>query len=257
MTASGFRDHFSGHAAEYRTFRPAYPPELFTWLAWISPNRSLAWDCGTGNGQAAIGLADHFERLIATDASPKQLEQAESHSRIQYAVSSAERCPLPGDCVDLVVAAQAIHWFNFDKFYAEVRRVCRPGGLLAITCYYEPSVNDAVDTVLGRYQEVVQPYWPKGREWVDAGYRTVPFPFEELATPNFELTLDSDLPRFLGYLGTWSATREFIKAKDFDPVAKMADEFARAWGSSDTVRTVGWKFNVRVGRVKATTCALQ
>ncbi len=257
MIGSGFRDHFSGHASEYREFRPAYPPELFKWLASISPGRSLAWDCGTGNGQAAIGLADYFECVFATDASAKQIAQAELHPRIEYAVATAERCPLPAASVDLVLGAQALHWFHFDRFYAEVRRVCRPGGILAATCYYEPSVNEAVDAVLARFQDLVRPFWPAGREWVDAGYRTIPFPFEEIAAPQLELTLDSDLPRFLGYLGTWSATREFIQANGFDPVSKMADQFEEAWGEKDAVRRSRWKFNVRAGLARAMDSALQ
>ena len=246
---TAFRDHFSGHAAEYREFRPAYPPKLFEFLASLAPGRALAWDCGTGNGQAAVGLAEHFERVFATDASAKQIQQAETHPRIEYSVAPAERCPLPDASVDLVLVAQAIHWFDFDGFYAEVRRVCRPGGILAATCYFEPGVDNEVDAVLAWFQELVRSYWPAGREWVDAGYRTIPFPFEEVAAPPFDVTLESDLSRFLGYLGTWSATKEFIKAKGYDPVERMSIEFADAWGNADTIRTVRWKFNVRLGRL--------
>jgi len=150
----------------------------------------------------------------------------------------------------LVLVAQALHWFDLARFYAEVRRVGKPQGVIAAICYYEPSVNAAVNAVLARFQEAVQPYWPAGREWVDLGYRTIPFPFEELESPPFELVLAADLPRFLGYLGTWSATRQYIDSNASDPVERMQKPFAQAWGDLNELRTVRWKFNVRVGRVK-------
>src|SRR5207248_5729715 len=200
MTTPGFKDHFSGHATDYRAFRPVYPPELFAFLASAAPGRTLAWDCGTGNGQAAVGLAEHFERVFATDASAGQLAEAEPHPRVEYAVAPAERCPLPDGSVDLVTATQALHWFDHDRFYADVRRVCRPGGLLAATCYYEPSVSPEVDPVLRRWEDFIRPYWTPERVWVDAGYRTIPFPFPEpLPVPPMEVTAACDLARFLGY----------------------------------------------------------
>src|SRR5215831_1555408 len=148
MTEPAFKDHFSAHATDYRAFRPSYPAELFTFLASAAPARDLAWDCGTGNGQAAVALAEHFARVFATDASAEQVKNAEPHPRVEYAVAPAEKCPLPDHTADLVTVAQALHWFDFDRFYAEVRRVARPGGLLAVTCYYEPSVGPGVDPVL-------------------------------------------------------------------------------------------------------------
>ena len=244
-----FKDHFSGHAADYRAFRPEYPAELFAFLAAESPGRSLAWDCGTGNGQAAVMLAERFDRVYATDASAAQVREAEPHPRVEYAVAPAERCPLPEASADLVAVAQALHWFDFDRFYAEVRRVCRPGGLFAATCYSQPSVGPEVDPVLRRWEDFIRPYWTPERAWVDAGFRTIPFPFEEVPSPRFELGLASDLPRFLGYLGTWSATKQYVKLHGSDPLERFAPEFAAAWGDPAAVRTVRWEFNVRLGRI--------
>jgi SAM-dependent methyltransferase len=249
MTAGSFKDHFSGHATEYRAFRPDYPPELFAFLASVAPRRDLAWDCGTGNGQAALGLAEHFTRVFATDASQKQLDEAPPHPRVEYRVAPAERCPLPDASADLVTVAQALHWFDLDRFYAEVRRVCRPGGVLAATCYYAPSVSAEVDPVLRRWEEFIRPYWSPERVWVDAGYRAIPFPFPEVPAPRFEVTINSDLPRLLGYLGTWSATKQYVKAHGSDPVERFGPEFAAAWGDPAAVRTLRWEFNVRLGRV--------
>jgi len=250
MTTPSFKDHFSAHATDYRAFRPVYPPGLFAFLASAAPGRTLAWDCGTGNGQAAVGLADHFERVFATDASAGQLAAAEPHPRVEHAVAPAERCPLPDASADLVTTTQALHWFDHDRFYAEVRRVCRPGGLLAATCYYEPSVSPEVDPVLRRWEDFIRPYWTPERVWVDAGYRTIPFPFPEpLPVPPMEVTAACDLARFLGYLGTWSATKQYVRAHGSDPLDRFGPEFAAAWGDPAAVRTLRWAFNVRLGRV--------
>jgi len=250
MRVPGFKDHFSGHATDYRAFRPAYPHELFAFLASVSPGRELAWDCGTGNGQAAVGLGEHFARVFATDASAEQIANAEPHARVEYAVAPAEKCPLADHSTDLVTVTQALHWFDLDRFYSEVRRVCRPGGLLAATCYYEPSVGPGVDPILRRWEDFIRPYWTTERVWVDAGYRTIPFPFPELPTPRFEVTAESSLRQFLGYLGTWSATKQYVKASNSDPLEGFAPEFATAWGDPAIVRTVRWAFNVRLGRVE-------
>lgn len=243
-----FKDHFSGHAADYRAFRPEYPPELFAFLASVAPTRELAWDCGTGSGQAAVGLAAHFAKVFATDASAEQVKHAEPHPRVEYAVAPAERCPLPDHVADLVTVAQALHWFDFDRFYAEVWRVCKPGGVFAATCYYAPGVNPVVDPVLRRWEDFIRPYWTSERKWVDDGFRTIPFPFPEIPAPHFELTIETDLRGFLGYLGTWSAAKQYAKAHQADPLDRIAPEFAAGWGDPATVRTVRWDFALRLGR---------
>ena len=249
MTTSSFKDHFSAHAKDYREFRPEYPPELFSFLARAAPGRDLAWDCGTGNGQAAIGLAEHFAKVLATDASAEQIRNAQPHPRVEYAVANAEKCPLADHVADLVTVAQALHWFDHDGFYGEVRRVTRPGGLIAATCYYEPSVNPQIDPILRRWEAFIRPYWTPERKWVDAGYRTIPFPFPELPAPRFTLSAECTLDRFLGYLGTWSATRAYIKSHRTDPLEQFRAEFTAAWGDTATVRPLRWAFNVRLGRV--------
>ncbi|MBX9625713.1 MAG: methyltransferase domain-containing protein [Gemmataceae bacterium] len=245
-----FHDHFSGHAPDYRLYRPAYPTGLFAWLAEAAPGRDLVWDCGTGSGQAAVGLAEHFGKVVATDASAEQVANAEPHPRVEYRVAPAERCPLADHAADLVTVAQALHWFDRDRFYAEVRRVAKPGGLLAVWTYDLHSVNPAVDVVLDRLQnEFVIPYWPPERVLVGAGYKTLPFPFPEVAAPAFEMTADWDLARMVGYMNTWSATKRFIKAHGFNPLDRLAADFNAAWGDPATVRTVRWAFYLRAGRV--------
>lgn len=249
MTNS-FKDHFSGHAADYRAFRPTYPPELFAFLASASPSRELAWDCGTGSGQAAVVLAEHFARVFATDASVEQVENAQPHPHVEYAVAPAEACPLPDACVDLATVAQALHWFDHDRFYAEVRRVCKPGALFAAWSYDFHSVNPDIDPILNRLEtEFIGSYWPPERAYVDAGYRTIPFPFPDVETPSFTMTAEWNLATLLGYMNTWSALKRFEKVNKFNPLDRLEEQFAEAWGNPATVRTVRWKLVIRAGRV--------
>ena len=246
---SGFKDHFSGHAADYRAFRPTYPPDLFAFLAALGARHDRAWDCGTGSGQAAVPLAEHFARVIATDASAEQIANADRHPKVEYAVAPAEACPLPDASVDLVLVAQALHWFDHERFYAEVRRACKPGGVVAATCYYEPSVSPAVDPILRKWENFIRPYWTPERVWVDDGYRSIPFPFRELPAPRFELSVPVSLAGLVGYLGTWSATKQYVKQHAADPLKRFTSEFAAAWGDPSTVRTLRWELAMRLGRV--------
>jgi SAM-dependent methyltransferase len=249
--STSFKDHFSGHAADYRAFRPTYPPELFAFLASVAPERELAWDCGTGSGQAAVPLAEDFARVFATDASADQIANAERHPKVEYAVAPAEACPLPDASVGLVLVAQALHWFHHDRFYAEVRRVCKPGGIIAATCYYLPSVGPDVDPLLQGWADFIRPYWTPERVWVDDGYRSIPFAFPEIPAPRFEVTASVSLPGLIGYLSTWSATKQYVKKHGQDPLERFREAFATAWGDPSTVRTLRWELVMRLGRVGA------
>ena len=245
-----FKDHFSSHAGAYARHRPRYPVELFAYLAAIAPGRRLAWDCATGNGQAALGLAEHFERVVATDASARQIGQAEAHPRIAYRVAPAERSGLESGSVELTTVAQALHWFDFDAFYAEVRRVSAPGARLAVWVYDLLRVAPALDAVLRRYHdEVVGPYWPPERKWVDERYATIPFPFEEIAAPAFEMRAEWALADLVGYLDTWSAAKRFKNERGEDPLDLIREELAAAWGGPEAVQAIRWPLVLRVGRV--------
>ncbi len=252
MSAAGnspeFKDHFSGHANAYAAARPTYPPALFDWLAKQCPQHRLAWDAGCGNGQASVALAGHFDQVFASDPSATQIEAATARANVRYAVEPAEQCSLSDHCADLVTVAQALHWFEHARFYAEVRRVLGPGGLLAVWTYERSSVVPAVDAVFGRLYRALDAYWPPERRHVEAGYATLPFPFETIATPAFELICDWTLGQYLAYLRSWSASQRFQKATGNDAVAAIEPDMRAAWGDPAQVRTVRWPMTVKLGQ---------
>ena len=243
-----FKDHFSKQAADYAKFRPTYPQELFDYLGSIAPSRQLAWDCGTGSGQAAVGLASAFDRIIATDASEKQIANAQSYERVEYRVAPAENSGIGSKTIDLIMVAQALHWFDRDRFYAEARRVLKADGILAASAYNLLHIEKPIDEVVNRYYyEVVGPFWPPERRLVEQ-FADLPFPSQEIDPPKFEMTADWNLDHLLGYLGTWSSTQRFIAAKGSDPLEQIADDLRNVWGDPKQLRSVTWPLAVRVGR---------
>ena len=243
----GFKDHFSKQAADYATFRPSYPQELFNYLGTSTPSRQLAWDCATGNGQAAVGLATVFDRVIATDASKKQIANAQPHERVEYRVAPAENSGIQSGAIDLIMVAQALHWFDLDRFYAEARRVMKPHSVLAASAYNLLHIERAIDDIVNRYYyQVVGSFWPPERELVEQ-FGDLPFPFDEIDPPKFEMTASWDLDHLLGYLRTWSSTQRFIAAKGSDPIEQIKDDLRDAWGDPQRIRNVIWPLVLRVG----------
>lgn len=245
-----FKDHFSGHAADYAQFRPHYPEALFAYLASLAPGKALAWDCATGNGQAAVALAAFFERVMAADASAQQIETAEAHPHVEYRVAPAERSGLETGSADLVTVAQALHWFAIPAFFEEAKRVLRPGGIIAVWAYNLLSISPDIDRLIGIfYRETTGPFWPPERDIVEAGYSGVGFPFEEITAPHFEIKSHWTLAQLLGYLRTWSATQRFIAARHYDPVVLLGGELRNLWQPASDVRSVRWPLSLRVGKV--------
>ena len=247
-----FKDHFSGLAANYAAFRPHYPGALYAELAKLVDRHELAWDCGCGNGQASVGLANHFDRVIATDPSAPQIDKAIAADRVTYAVCPAEDAPvLKDDSVDLILAAQAAHWFDLPKFYDEFRRVARPSAKLVLLSYRPTQVDDgAANAALQHfYTDGIGAYWPPERHHVDEGYANIPFPFPEEPGPDLTMEVSWPLDRLVAYAGTWSAVKEYRAKTGKDPLPGFRDALAEVWGNPDAPKRVFWPLTFRIGRV--------
>jgi ubiquinone/menaquinone biosynthesis C-methylase UbiE len=247
-----FADHFSVAAASYASFRPRYPTALFAWLATRVSNRQRAWDCGTGNGQAAVALASHFDEVVASDPSVAQLSHAERVGGVRYVAMTAEHSALADRSVELVTVAQALHWFDRAAFLREVSRVLRRGGALAVWSYGGLKIAPGLDELMTRFHdETIGAYWPAERAIVRAGYAGLELPFSEEATPTFEMTVEWTLSQLGGYLSTWSAVNRYRASRGEDPVPPMVESLRAVWGAPDATRTVRWPLVVRLGRAPA------
>ncbi len=243
-------DNFSTGSAAYATYRPGSPKEIFHFLYSKVNNFKTAWDCGTGNGQVATVLAARFGKVYATDISSEQLALATKKDNIIFLEERAEQTSIPDSSIDLITVAQAIHWFDFDKFYTEVRRVSVPGAVIAAWTYSVLECTPAVDAVIGTlYSGITRAYWNKERDYVDAAYRTIPFPFREIEVPPFSIILYWSLEQLLGYLRTWSGVKHYIAKENRDPVLLVEEDLRKAWGSEDR-RRIQWPVHMRAGLVR-------
>ena len=244
-----FKDHFSSQADHYRVYRPGYPGALYSHIAQQAESHRLAWDCATGNGQAAVMLTPFFDRVVASDASDAQIQQAIDNEHIEYRVMPAEHTDLADTSVDLISVAQALHWFDIAAFFREARRVLKPGGVLAVWCYQNLSVEPEIDAIINLlYADTLADYWPAERKLVENAYHDIMFPFSQMQPVRFSMRADWTLTQLLGYLDTWSATRAFARATGKDPVAALADPLRRYWGAGGQIRQVTWPVILRLGR---------
>jgi len=212
--------------------------------------QGVAWDCATGSGQAAIGLARHFPRVIASDASEAQIAHAIPHPAVEYRVARAEQSGLAAGSVDLVTVAQALHWLDRTAFYAEARRVLAPGGMVAAWCYVLVRIDPAVDGVMEAfYRDTIGPYWPPERRITDERYRTIAFPFAEVATPEFTMEQALTLDELAGYVRTWSGTRRYVERNGCDPVDDLVIKLREHWADPAARRLARWPVHMRAGRV--------
>ena len=241
-----FPDHFSSIAARYATYRPRYPPALVDALA-DRTQPGTAWDVGCGSGQLSVALAERFERVIATDPAQAQLAAAVTDPRVEYRCSPAEASGLPDASVDLAVAAQAAHWFDWPRFVVEVGRVTRSGGLIALISYGNLDLDGDIGFELARYRDVVAGYWPPERVHVDNGYRDLVLPWPAVEAPAIDMTATWTRDELLGYLQTWSATVKLVEREGRAPVIELCERVAAAWPDGET-RTIRWPLTIRLVR---------
>ncbi|MCI0750695.1 MAG: class I SAM-dependent methyltransferase [Flammeovirgaceae bacterium] len=239
------KDYFSSHANAYATFRPTYPNELYDFIFSNVKKSDRAWDCGTGNGQTAQILARQFAIVDATDISQQQLNEAIQLPNINYLVCPAEKTPYEDHCFDLITVSQAIHWFQFDLFYDEVKRVMKPDGIIAVWGYSLITINKPIDALLNDfYTNVVGSYWDAARKFVDSHYKTIPFPFTEIKAPEFEMKFNWTFDQLIGYVNTWSAVKQYIKINQVNPVEALSKKIRPLWFREVEVR---FPLFVRVG----------
>lgn len=229
------KDNFSDQSEIYAKYRPVYPPGLYSFLISLVKERGSAWDCGTGNGQVAMELSKFFEKIFATDLSEEQIKNAVQGDNIFYSVERAEHTSFSDDSFNLIVVAQAIHWFDFDNFYKEVNRTINPGGLLAIIGYGMLRVDEETDKIIDDfYKNTIGPYWDKERRYIDEGYQTIPFPFDDIAVPQLTNTPEWNLEEITGYFETWSAVQHYVKANNRNPVDLIRAELEKIWPKGTT-----------------------
>lgn len=249
LNKGAFKDHFSDDSGRYARSRPDYPPALFAWLASMSEGRRLALDVGCGTGQAARGLAPHFAHITAIDPSEAQIRAAHGPDNIIFRVAPAEDTGAPDKCVDLILAAQALHWFDHHRFYAEARRVAKDGALLAAIAYDMSSTSPEIDRLIAHlYKDITGPFWPPERRYFDDGYaQTIPFPFARLPTPAFTIRRRWQASDMLEFLRSWSGVRRYGEATGQDPVAMIEQEMRDLWG--DDAREVVWPVILMIARL--------
>ncbi|WP_341646012.1 class I SAM-dependent methyltransferase [Thauera sp. SDU_THAU2] len=243
------RNWFAQGGEAYARFRPTYPPELACFLAGLVPGRQLAVDVGCGSGQLTGLLGEHFGKVLGLDPSAAQLAHAAPHPRVEYVCAPAERLPVADGSASLITVAQAAHWFDLPRFYAEVRRIAAPGAVLALISYGVPCLDEELNARFGRfYADEIGPFWPAERKLVDGGYADLPFPFDEQAAPAMEIRAAWTLEELLGYLSTWSAVRKAREAGHEKLLGTFAADLAALWGDPARRRDIRWPINMRLGR---------
>lgn len=243
-----YSDLFSKQSEDYKKYRPSYPMDLIEFIVNLCVEKNIAWDCGTGNGQCAWHLADFFETVIASDPSESQIANAFKHPKINYRIEKAERSTLNSESVDLVTAAQSVHWFHLDSFYAEIKRVLKPGGVVAFWCYGLPSCCKNIDEVIHFYHDhTVGKFWQDENRLIDKKYATIPFPFNEVKSPVFTIRKEMDLENVRGWLKTWSATQKFADHFHHDPVPDVIKMLEPKWSNPSQTKLFEWKIHMRVG----------
>ncbi|MCD6017067.1 MAG: methyltransferase protein [Bacteroidetes bacterium] len=247
---SSFKDNFSKQADIYIKYRPLYPTAVYSFLSSLTVEHELALDCGTGNGQAAIGLTAFYKKVIATDPSEQQIKNCLPDKNITYLVEKAEQTSLLPNSVDLITIANALHWFDFDIFYEEAKRVLKNNGVIAAWTMSLPSISPEIDPIIRRFHDyTVDAYWQPENRLVEKEYTTIPFPFQIISSPEFYSEKEMDLDELIGYLNTWSATQRFITDRQFNPTEQLKKELMSLWPDSSSKKKLTWRLIVKVGRV--------
>lgn len=244
------KDNFSRQSEAYARFRPRYPRALFDFISIHTPSKNYAWDAGTGNGQSAVELAVIFDQVIATDISKKQLAQAPLLSNIDFRLEPSEQTTIPSGVVNLVTVSQALHWFDLQKFYAEVKRVAAPGAMIAVWTYSLLTIEPGLDDKIRAFNfDTLRGYWDKERVHVDNGYKEIPFPFKTISCPLFFIETEWSLAEMVGYIETWSGVSNYEKRENHSPVPALRQEIERYWNESEK-KKIRFPVHLKMGYIQ-------
>ncbi len=242
-----YKDYFSKQSVQYAKYRPAYPLELFLYLKSLTEKHELAWDCGTGNGQCAIQLSSYFEKVYASDPSEQQIQNAFHHEKIIYRVEKAEESSLENETVDLIVVAQALHWFDQNAFFNEAARVLKKKGVLAVISYLNPVVSKEIDAITTTLHDtILAGFWLPENNMVNHKYQSVAFPFQGIPTPEFKIVKELSAEDFKGHLSTWSAVQRFKDIHNYDPLDEIETALKNLWNPNE-LKKVCWNLHLIIG----------
>lgn len=242
-------DLFSDKSDLYALARPKYPQAIYDFLSSCVTHKNKVWDCATGNGQAAIALAEIFNEVQATDLSEQQIAQAVLNDKITYSVQPAEHTNFDDKYFDLITVAQAIHWFDFEKFWPEALRVLKHGGVFAAWGYDWPKISTQIDAAIDEnILQIIKPYWAKQNQLIWDGYKDIKFPFEKIASPPITMNQYWNLPQLLNYIHTWSATRQCMQNQGTGFFEAAAKKIESVWGDAHEVKEIGMGVHSYVGR---------
>ncbi len=227
------KDYFSTQASLYAKFRPNYPQELFSFILEHTKEKELLLDGATGNGQVAIRLSPHFKKIIAIDISSKQLEHAGKKENIIYQVAKIEETELKDQSVNLITIGQALHWFDFNLFHNEAKRILKPNGAIAVWGYELLNINSKIDEIiLELYDGVLNTYWTPERKYIEEQYTSIPFPYYNIQKRTFYSEYYWTVEQLLGYLSTWSSVNRYMKKNKENPLDLISDRLKKEWGTN-------------------------
>ncbi len=242
-------DLFSDKSDLYAAARPQYPQDLYEFLASCVDTKERAWDCGAGNGQASVAIAEYFREVYATDISKSQIANAIPKNNVFYSVQPAEKTNFPNGYFDAVTVAQALHWFDIESFWAEVKRVLKKGGIFSAWCYSWLSVSSPIDLVIKEgILDIIESYWSPRIQLIYNGYRNIDFPFEPIQAPPMEMKISWTLAELLAYMHTWSATRQCMQQQGTKFFEALNDNLLPVWGNAEQKKEVKMNFHLIVGR---------
>jgi len=242
---------FGGHAKLYASARPTYPTELFQFIVSHCQKKDSVWDCATGTGQAAFVLANYFKQVEATDISMQQLENASQANNINYSVASAEDTSFEDESFDLITVAQALHWFEYEKFWPEVDRVLKPKGTFFAWGYDWTKIDFDTDFQIKKNLfDLLSDYWNPKAKLLWGGYQSVKlnFPYRLIEVPRFTIDLHWNLEQLFQYFLSWSSTQAYLKDHGLEKIEYAKQQVLKVWGNPEETKLIQWPLHILAGR---------